>query len=262
MRGMKTGVVMLTILCALWATALESAWAQTAQENTITQEEAAAQGAATETLEELDLFSLLWRGGWVMIPIAIASILALTLTIERFISLRKAKIVPDEFLKEFQSEFESKEIDEKNGLEFCEKKPSVISNLIRSAIPKIKRGEGPLQGALEDAGAREVDRMKRSLKPLSMIATISPLLGLLGTVYGMIGAFQAASGAGLGKSDVLAQGIYEALVTTAAGLTLAIPVLIIYMALNQKIDSMVDVLDDRADEFLSFVLDGKTEKSA
>ncbi|MFH2002101.1 MAG: MotA/TolQ/ExbB proton channel family protein, partial [Planctomycetota bacterium] len=103
---------------------------------------------------------------------------------------------------------------------------------------------------------------KRSLKPLSMIATIAPLLGLLGTVYGMIGAFQAASNTGAGKSDVLAQGIYEALVTTAAGLTLAIPVLIIYMALNHKIDAMVDDLDDCAEEFLSFTLETNKEQSA
>ena len=85
-----------------------------------------------------------------------------------------------------------------------------------------------------------------------MIATISPLLGLLGTVYGMIGAFQAASAAGVGKSDVLAQGIYEALVTTAAGLTLAIPVLIVYQVLNNRVDAMVDGLDTNSEEFIAY----------
>jgi biopolymer transport protein ExbB len=123
------------------------------------------------------------------------------------------------------------------------------------AIPKIPQGQERLQQALEEAGAREVDKMKRSLKPLSMIATIAPLLGLLGTVYGMIGAFHAASNAGVGKSDMLAQGIYEALVTTAAGLTLAIPVLIIYQVLNNRVDSMVDNLDESADEFMGYALD-------
>ena len=81
---------------------------------------------------------------------------------------------------------------------------------------------------------------------MSAVATIAPLLGLLGTVYGMIGAFQAASNAGAGKADTLAKGIYEALVTTAAGLTLAIPVLIFYQILSGKVDSLVDEVDDRA----------------
>ena len=107
-----------------------------------------------------------------------------------------------------------------------------------------------IEKAIEDAGAREVGKMKRQLRPLSAVATISPLLGLLGTVYGMIGAFQAASAAGAGKADTLAKGIYEALVTTAAGLTLAIPVLIVYQILSNKIDSIVDEIDDIAIDFL------------
>jgi len=95
--------------------------------------------------------------------------------------------------------------------------------------------------------------MKRQVRPLSAVATISPLLGLLGTVYGMIGAFQAASAAGAGKADTLATGIYEALVTTAAGLTLAIPVLICHQILIGKIDSIVDEIDDVAVDFLEHV---------
>jgi biopolymer transport protein ExbB len=218
---------------------------------------AAAQEEQATTLSEendLDLLTLLWRGGWVMIPIAVASVLALTITIERFISLRKQRIIPPGFLGGLKSLFEGKSSDEKGGIEYCDKNPCVLGNLIKTAIPKVDRGEQPLQRSLEESGAREVDRMRRSIKPLSMIATISPLLGLLGTVYGMIGAFQAASSAGVGKSDVLAEGIYEALVTTAAGLTLAIPVLIIYMILNNRIDAVTDDLDDSAGEFMEFAL--------
>jgi biopolymer transport protein ExbB len=210
--------------------------------------------SAAATDENLDLFTLLWRGGWVMIPIAVASVLALTITIERFISLRRHRIIPPNFLSGIKSLFEGKQADENAGIDYCEKNPCVLANLVKTAMPKVGRGERHLQRTLEDAGAREVDRMRRSIKPLSMIATISPLLGLLGTVYGMIGAFQAASSAGVGKSDVLAEGIYEALVTTAAGLTLAIPVLIIYMILNNRIDAMTDHLDDSAGEFMEVAL--------
>ena len=147
--------------------------------------------------------------------------------------------------------------DKEGGAAYCKNNPCVLGNLLSACFSRIGRGERALEHALEDAGAREVDRMKRSLKPLSMIATVAPLLGLLGTVYGMISAFQAASGAGIGKADVLAKGIYEALVTTAAGLTLAIPVLIVFMILNNRVDSMVDDLDASAESFMVMALNGE-----
>jgi biopolymer transport protein ExbB len=98
--------------------------------------------------------------------------------------------------------------------------------------------------------------MKRSLKSLSIIASVEPLLGLLGTVYGMIGAFQTATIKGMetgGGSELLAKGIYEALVTTAAGLTVAIPVLLVYQVLNTKVDGIVDDLDEMGIEFMASV---------
>ncbi len=214
------------------------------------EEAAAVETAAAD--EKLDIFSLLWKGGWVMIPIALASILALTITIERFISLRKIKVIPPGFLSGLKSLFEPGGVDAAKGADYCRQNPCVLGNLVEAGLPKLGQGETQVQSTLEDVGARSVDRMKRSLKPLSMIATVSPLLGLLGTVYGMIGAFQAASAAGVGKSDVLAQGIYEALVTTAAGLTLAIPVLIVYQVLNNRVDAMVDDLDTSAEDFIAF----------
>lgn len=220
---------------------------------------AAQEQAAAELGDDLDLFSLLIKGGWVMIPILFASVLALTLTIERFISLRKSKVIPPQFMQEVKNLFEREGKAAETGgpaaeagVDYCRKNPCVLGSLIQAGLPKIGKGEQTVQDVLEDAGAREVDRMKRSLKPLSMIATIAPLLGLLGTVYGMISAFRAATGAGVGKSDVLAQGIYEALVTTAAGLTLAIPVLIVYMILNNRVDAITDELDSSAEQFMGF----------
>ena len=250
-RCVQRGVRILTILAILIAVQGGIPLLALAQETE------AVTPAAEEVQEKMDLFALLWKGGWVMIPIALASVLALTITIERLLSLRKSKIIPQEFISGLRNLFQKEKVDADMGTHYCKQHPCVLGNLIESSIPKIPRGEKHLQEALEDAGAREVDRMKRSLKPLSMIATVAPLLGLLGTVYGMIGAFQAATNAGVGKSDVLAQGIYEALVTTAAGLTLAIPVIIIYQLLNNRVDAMVDDLDASAEEFMTLAL--KTE---
>ncbi|MFH2001869.1 MAG: hypothetical protein ABIK28_19455, partial [Planctomycetota bacterium] len=133
-------LLLISILGLTWLGTAIPAWGQAAQEG------------AVQAVEELDLFSLLWKGGWVMIPIAVASVLALTLTIERFISLRRSKVVPADFLPGYRSEIEKGNRDEKSGISFCTGRPSVISNMIRNAIPKIKRGERGLQEALEDAG--------------------------------------------------------------------------------------------------------------
>jgi biopolymer transport protein ExbB len=103
-----------------------------------------------------------------------------------------------------------------------------------------------------------MSKLKRSLRGLAVIASVSPLLGLLGTVYGMINAFQAASTVGMGQADTLATGIYEALVTTAAGLTIAVPVLLIYQVFLSKVDAYVDTIDDLGIDFLQHLAKRQT----
>lgn len=197
------------------------------------------------------LLDLILKGGYVMIPIGLCSVLAVGFTLERFISLQRKKIMPEDFLPGLKEVFNGID-DSDKGVGFCDERPSAISNVLKAGISRLAQGAAAIEKAIEDAGAREVDKMKRSLRPLSVIATISPLLGLLGTVYGMIGAFQSASAMGVGKADTLATGIYEALVTTAAGLTLAIPVLVIYQILCTRVDKLVDHMDDQAMDFLEY----------
>ena len=198
-----------------------------------------------------NLLELIVMGGEMMIPILICSIIALTITIERLINLQRAKVIPNNFVSELHTQLG--DIAAPNiqaAIDFCRRSDAIVSHIFLPAIQKMQHGPEVIQSAIEDAGMREVGKLKRKLKPLSFIATISPLLGLLGTVYGMIEAFQAASNAGHGKSDMLAEGIYVALVTTAAGLTLAIPVLIIHRFLSGRVDSLIDEIDVSANDFL------------
>jgi len=199
------------------------------------------------------LFSLILKGGYVMIPLGLCSVLALAVAVERFISLKRDKILPPEFVAGIKSTLAGTD-DVDKAVAYCEDRPSPISNIFRAGISRIRQGAASIEKAIEDAGSREVDKLKRSLRPLSVIATVAPLLGLLGTVYGMISAFQSASAMGVGKADRLATGIYEALVTTAAGLTLAIPVLVVYQILCSRVDKLVDHMDDEAIEFLEFAV--------
>lgn len=197
------------------------------------------------------LFSLILKGGYIMIPLGLCSVLALAMTVERFISLKRDKILPPEFVAGIKDAFAGPD-DIDKAVAYCEERPSPISNVFRAGVSRILHGAESVEKAIEDAGAREVDKLKRSLRPLSVIATVAPLLGLLGTVYGMISAFQSAAAMGVGKADRLATGIYEALVTTAAGLTLAIPVLVVYQILCSRVDRLVDHMDDEAIEFLEY----------
>ena len=211
----------------------------------------AAQGVPDDTKNPENLLDLLIMGGEMMIPILICSIIAVTVAIERFINLQRGKVIPQGFVSGLSQSLGDgfKNVDA--GINYCVQSGTNIGSIFKAGIKKLGEGHEAVERSIEDAGAREVGKMKRKLRPLAAVATISPLLGLLGTVYGMIEAFQAASShTGNGKSDMLAEGIYVALVTTAAGLTLAIPVLIIHQILSGKVDAMVDEIDESAIEFL------------
>lgn len=209
----------------------------------------AAEGEAAA--KEADtLLDLLAKGGLLMVPIALCSVLAVYVIIWQFFALRRDRILPSGFLQNLRDSIGPNRDDRDSALAYCDKVGGPVSRIFRAGIPKIGQGEEAIEKAIEDAGSREVGKMKRQLRPISAVATIAPLLGLLGTVYGMIGAFQSASSAGAGKADTLAKGIYEALVTTAAGLSLAIPTLIFYQILSGKVDSLVDDIDEIAIDFI------------
>ena len=199
------------------------------------------------------IFDLLLKGGWVMVPLALCSILAVASAIDRFLGLRREKIIPPGFIEGLKKKFgPSADVDA--GVEYCERHPSAVSGIFRSGISRLTLGHVAMEKAIEDAGEREAYKLKRSLKPLSLIATVAPLLGLLGTVYGMISAFQSSSALGVGRGDALAKGIYEALVTTATGLSLAIPVLVVYQLLCSKVDGLVDDIDEHAIDLLEYTI--------
>ena len=239
--------VVLAVLFSLQVLAMPLAAQAPADNNA----QKAAQGnPGDDTKNPENLLELLVMGGEMMIPILICSIIAVTVAIERFVNLQRRKVIPPGFVSGLSAALGTgfKNVD--SAINYCVQGGSTIGQIFKAGINKLKDGPEAVEKAIEDAGAREIGKMKRKLRPLAAVATISPLLGLLGTVYGMIEAFQAASNAGHGKSDMLAEGIYVALVTTAAGLSLAIPVLIIHQVLSGKVDSMVDEIDESAVEFL------------
>ena len=210
----------------------------------------AAEAGADAGVEQETMFSLIQKGGWVMIPLGIASIIALALAVERFISLRRDKVLPGGFLDGLGEAWHA---DPSGQLaeQFCDRSGGAVGHVFKAGIQWREYGYEAVNRAIEDAGSREAGRMKRSLRGLSAVAAVCPLLGLLGTVYGMIDAFQRTSvSGGAAKTQDLAVGIYEALVTTATGLTIAIPVMLIYQYLASRVDGLIDYVDEVGTSFI------------
>jgi biopolymer transport protein ExbB len=200
---------------------------------------------------EISFLMLLEAGGLqFMIPIGLCSLLGVTIIIERSISLRRRAIIPREFMPGLKEVFHHDGRDRAAGLDYCRADGSPISRVVAAAIRKLHKPQETVERAIEDAGGIEVLRLRRYLRLLYGVSAVAPMIGLLGTVWGMIKAFQVAAVAGLGKAGLLAEGIYIALVTTFAGLVVAIPVLMFYYYFQGKIDDVVHEMNDVTVDFL------------
>lgn len=203
---------------------------------------------------KMSMLELVRMGGYFMIPIGVCSLLGLAVIIERSIALRRGAVLPKGFMDGLKGVFKHDGEDRRAGLEYCNTRDCPISRVAAAGIRKLHRDEQSVEQAIEDAGANEVAKLRRHLRMLYGVASVSPMLGLLGTVWGMILAFQVASQQGLGKASGLATGIYEALVTTFAGLCVAIPALIFYYYFMGKIERILSEINDVSVEFLEHYL--------
>jgi len=187
------------------------------------------------------MFNMLIKGGPVMYPILLCSIIALAIIIERVFHLYRAKIDTRKFMDEIANVLKRNKIME--AIEMCDNMPGPIAHILKAGILKHDRPKHEIKEAIEEAGLYEVPRMEKNMTALSTIAHISPLLGLLGTVVGMVGCFQVIQEKSTSLNPVspgdLAGGIWQALVTTVAGLAVAIPVYVAYNYLVSRVNSLV-----------------------
>ena len=186
-------------------------------------------------------YQALVRGGVLMIPIVLCSVLMIGFAVERFIMMRPSKIIPEKFVMEVRSLVSKGEFDK--AMDLCLKHKNPVSSVFIEVLKLNKRpmmSNEIIRDTVQDLGAREIDDVALKIRPLLIIGNITPLLGLLGTVLGMIKAFNVvASDAGLGRADLLAAGISEALITTAAGLVIAIPSIALYNYFKGVLDGRI-----------------------
>ena len=250
-RALMLALLLVLAICAASALAQDEGPAPAAA--------VAATGDEADDETRKSLLQLIMTGGPIMIPIGIASILALAIAVERSYSLRRDKVIPAGFIAGLRDEMKRGDEGNQGSIAYCESVGGPVGDLFKAGMQRLSRGEDAVEKAIEDAAIREVEKLKRSLRGLAIVANVAPLLGLLGTVYGMIGAFQDATIAGMGKADMLAEGIYQALVTTAAGLTIAIPALLAYQYLSSRVDALVDEIDEMCIDFMNSCLDLKSD---
>lgn len=218
--------------------------------NRLTLAQAGAAQAA-ESVEIESIWDFVTKGGPMMVPIGIASLVALAVLVERFVSLRRRKIIPPGFLPSLRSALNDGSGNTNRALEFCKANGSPVANVFAAGIKRLHEPVALLEKHIGDAGEREVFKLRKNVRVLSVIASVAPLLGLLGTIFGMITAFQtvAMSAEALGKTELLAKGIYEAMITTAAGLSVAIPALIGHHWVSAKIEHLVTEIDQMTVDF-------------
>ncbi len=225
-----------------------------AQEAAVSDPAPAATAPATEARpassapKTPNLWDLTVQGGIFMIPIGMCSIVVLAYALERLIGLRRNRIVPYELLIALRKlNSDANGIDPRLAYDVCQAHPSPLANVVRAAILKVGRPHSELEKTVEDAVAREADELAHNIRPINVSVSIAPLLGLLGTVQGMILAFMVTStttATGAAKGQELAQGIYVALVTTFAGLCVSIPAILIANMLEGRIDRILRVMED------------------
>ena len=197
--------------------------------------------------EGIRILSLLRQGGWFMAPIWLMAILALAFAIERLIALRRQRVLPHDLVEALGKLGGSTGgFDPRQAYRICQQYPSAASNVIRAMLLKVGRPHSEVEHTVQESSQREADRMYGNVRWLNLAAAVSPLLGLLGTVWGMIVAFIDTTRltAGENRADALAEGIYTALVTTLLGLSVAIPAVIIAHFLEGRIQTLFHQIDE------------------
>jgi biopolymer transport protein ExbB len=194
------------------------------------------------------MWEMILAGRYMMIPIGVASLVGLAVIIERFILLNRNRIVVPEIAEAVETLSASEDL--KVAYAIIERRPGPFANIVRAGLDHADNDWTIIRDVLQEAGRQEAMRLTRRLGVLETVAAASPLLGLLGTVLGMIRVFATISAAGLGNAATLSSGISEAMVTTAAGLIIGIPALVAYNGLNGRADRIIFELEFYASKVL------------
>jgi len=209
----------------------------------------------------VSMLSVIVRGGWIMIPILICSLVAIAIAVEKILFLRKIRINTNHFILRLRSLILKDGINE--AITLCSKTPGPIAKVLMKGLSRAGRTKKDMQEIMETSGREEIYNLESNLGILASIAAIAPMIGFLGTVTGMIRAFMTVQQLGGNvNASVLAGGIWEALLTTAAGLFVGIPTYLIYNYLVSKVEKQVLDMEISSSEIIDLIYSEETDETS
>jgi biopolymer transport protein ExbB len=208
--------------------------------------------AATGSAEPVSYFDLAVKGGWVMIPIAILSLVAVYIFIERYMAIRNASKIDVNFMNRIKDYIHDGKVEP--AIALCQSTNNPVARMIEKGINRLGRPLSDINSAIQNVGQIEIYKLERGLPMLGSCASVSPMLGFFGTVLGMVKTFMDMSSAGSSIDiGILSKGIYIALITTVGGLMVGIPAYFAYNYLVGRIEEMVNKLEGYTMEFMDLL---------
>ncbi|MBX6312474.1 MAG: MotA/TolQ/ExbB proton channel family protein [Isosphaeraceae bacterium] len=255
----RSGFVPLLAFCALLGLGL--ARAQEARDDAPATPTAPAQAAAPArkatpapgTVGKDSLLQLVKQANPMLWPLGVCSVVALGYTLERLIALRRGRVIPKDFVHRFHERLAAGKLDRERALELCRAHDSPVARILGHVVKHWGQPAALIRQSLGYEAAGELLDLKRNIRVLNGTATLAPLLGLLGTVIGLIESFDALRHVGAGKNEALAHGISVALLSTAFGLAIAIVSVAAYYYLLNRVDVLARELDDQAGRVIDLV---------
>ena len=202
-----------------------------------------------EAANEMNLWDMATKGGWIMIVLALLSVLCVYIFVERILVIRKASKVDPVFMERIRDYVKTDEL--KSAVNYCRVANNPVANMIEKGLGRIDRPAAEVQAALENAGNLEVVKLEKGLSVMATISSGAPMIGFLGTVLGMVRAFWEMANAG-NNIDItlLSSGIYEAMITTVGGLVVGIVAMFAYNYLVSRVNDVANVLEAQTLSFM------------
>jgi biopolymer transport protein ExbB len=200
------------------------------------------------------MLEIVQSGGWLMVPILLCSVIAAAISVERLWTLQRSRITPKNLLAQVWSALKNNEMDGQRLRDLRASSP--LGQVLAAGVANARRSREVMKEAMEEVASQVSHDLERYLTSLGIIASISPLLGLLGTVVGMIKVFTALMLEGAGNANVLAGGISQALITTAAGLSVAIPAIMFHRFFLRRVDELVVTMEQEAVKLVEIMQGG------
>ena len=213
----------------------------------ITDSAAAAINVVAPQGEELRFIDLLFKGGWVMIPLALLAFIGLVIFVERYLTIRKASSDESNLMQQVKQSVISGKLD--SAIAICRNSNTPLGRMLQKGLLRIGRPIKDIEGAIENVGKLEVSKLEKNISILGIIAGIAPMLGFVGTIIGVITIFHDVSLKGIIEIGTISGGLYTKMITSAAGLIIGIIAYVLYHILNIMVDRIILRMETDAIEF-------------